>query len=453
MKNIKHLLAALSLLSVIGLFQSAPVSALCTPLPTNRGSVTSTISVPVTGTYRVWSRIKTADATKNSYYLQIDDASCNLNIAASGITANTWTWIDYQGGTLASKLDVSLSAGSHTLIMAGKDDNVQLDRVILTQDTSCVPSGTGDNCAFPPDTTPPTVSITAPTSGATLSAVTNVTANAADDVAVSKVEFFVDGMLKNTDTATPYGFSLDPTTLTGGAHTLTAKAYDIASNSTTSAVVSVNTAAAVVADTTLPVVTITNPLNGATVTGTIAAAATASDNIAVTKVEFSIDGVLKRTELGAPYCLMGDVSGVCSGFDTTTYADGIHTMTAKAYDAAGNSATATSTFTVKNAAPAPSPTPTPTPTADTVLPTVVIKSPVQGSKLPRKSTVSATATDNVAVTFLELKIDGTVYASGATDTLSFTLNSNSLSRGSHTIQATAKDAAGNVGTSSITVYK
>ena len=344
MKNIKSLLAVSTLLFAVGFLQFAPVSAVCTPLPTIRGTATSTISVPATGTYRIWSRVKTADTTKNSYYLQIDDSSCNLSISATGITANTWTWVDYQGGTLTSKLDVSLTAGSHSLIMAGKDDNVQLDRLILLQDTTCIPTGAGDNCAFPPDSTPPTVGITAPASGATLTALTSVMANASDDTAVSKVEFFVDGVLKNTDSTSPYGFSLDPTILTSGSHTLTAKAYDNALNTTTSAVIS---------------------------------------------------------------------------FNTTTSA----------------------------------PSPSPTQTADTILPTVNITSPLQGTKLARKSTVSATAADNIGVSFLELKLDGAVYASGVTDKLSFTLNANTLSRGTHLIQATAKDAAGNVGTKTITVNK
>ncbi len=44
------------------------------------------------------------------------------------------------------------------------------------------------------DTTPPTVSITAPTAGAQVTDIVNVTANAADNVGVQGVQFYVDGV-------------------------------------------------------------------------------------------------------------------------------------------------------------------------------------------------------------------------------------------------------------------
>jgi Ca2+-binding RTX toxin-like protein len=89
-----------------------------------------------------------------------------------------------------------------------------------------------------PDTTPPTVSITAPVSDATVSgtAVT-VSATAADNVRVAGVQFKLDGVnLGVEDTSSPYSIS---TTATNGSHTLTAVARDAAGNMTTSAGVSV----------------------------------------------------------------------------------------------------------------------------------------------------------------------------------------------------------------------
>jgi hypothetical protein len=58
---------------------------------------------------------------------------------------------------------------------------------------------------------------------------------------VSKVEFYVDGVLKSTDTTASYTYSLDPTTLTSGSHALTAKAYDTSNNAATSATITVTT--------------------------------------------------------------------------------------------------------------------------------------------------------------------------------------------------------------------
>jgi hypothetical protein len=89
------------------------------------------------------------------------------------------------------------------------------------------------------DTTAPSTSITAPANGATVSATVNVTANASDNVGVTRVEFWLDGVLKSTDTSSPYAWSWDTTTATSGAHSLVSKAYDAANNTGTSATVNV----------------------------------------------------------------------------------------------------------------------------------------------------------------------------------------------------------------------
>ena len=90
-----------------------------------------------------------------------------------------------------------------------------------------------------PDTTAPTTSITAPANGATVSGTVSVTASASDNVGVTKVEFYLDGVLKSTDTTSPYSWSWDTTTATNAAHSLVSKAYDAAGNIGTSATVSV----------------------------------------------------------------------------------------------------------------------------------------------------------------------------------------------------------------------
>jgi glucose/arabinose dehydrogenase/regulation of enolase protein 1 (concanavalin A-like superfamily) len=89
------------------------------------------------------------------------------------------------------------------------------------------------------DTTAPTVSVTSPSSGATVSGTANISANATDDVGVTKVEFYVDGSIKSTDTTSPYNFSWDTTSSANSSHSLVAKAYDAAGNIGTSTSVSV----------------------------------------------------------------------------------------------------------------------------------------------------------------------------------------------------------------------
>jgi len=90
------------------------------------------------------------------------------------------------------------------------------------------------------DTTAPTVSLTAPAAGATVSASVAVSATASDDVAVAGVQFKLDGAnLGAEDSTSPYSLAWDTTTASNASHTLTAVARDAAGNTTTSAAVTV----------------------------------------------------------------------------------------------------------------------------------------------------------------------------------------------------------------------
>src|SRR2546428_70033 len=87
---------------------------------------------------------------------------------------------------------------------------------------------------LPPDTTPPTVSLTSPGNGATVSGTTAVNATASDNVGVAGVQFLVDGVALGTaDTAAPYTVSWNTTGASNGSHTLTATARDAAGDRAT----------------------------------------------------------------------------------------------------------------------------------------------------------------------------------------------------------------------------
>ena len=83
------------------------------------------------------------------------------------------------------------------------------------------------------DTTAPTVSASESGSSGTIT----LSATASDNVGVAKVEFYVDNVLKATDTTSPYSATLDSTTLANGSHNLVARAYDAAGNVGTSSTV------------------------------------------------------------------------------------------------------------------------------------------------------------------------------------------------------------------------
>ncbi|HET9362100.1 MAG TPA: Ig-like domain-containing protein, partial [Vicinamibacterales bacterium] len=278
----------------------------------------------------------------------------------------------------------------------------------------------------PADTTPPTVSMTAPASGASVAGSVNVSAAATDNVGVTSVQFQLDGAnVGAADTTAPYSTSWNTTTTTNGSHTLTAVARDAAGNSTTSVPVTV-TVSNPVSDTTPPTVSMTAPAGGSTVSGSVNVTATASDNVGVSSVQFQLDGAnLGAADTTAPYA---------TSWNTTAASNGSHTLRAVARDAAGNSTTSASvTVTVSN---------------DTTPPTVSMTAPAAGATVSGTVNVSANASDNIGVTSVQFQLDGANL--GAADTTSpyaISWNTTSVSDGSHTLRAVARDAAGNSTTS------
>lgn len=89
------------------------------------------------------------------------------------------------------------------------------------------------------DTTPPTVSLTAPSSGG-VSGTVSVTATAADNVGVASVQFRRDGVDIGSDSSSPYSINWNTASTPNGSHALTAVALDAAGNATTSSSVSVS---------------------------------------------------------------------------------------------------------------------------------------------------------------------------------------------------------------------
>lgn len=252
--------------------------------------------------------------------------------STSGQTAQRVQFFEGVPGRNGTVTQLTEGSGSYSFTPASGDhfyyaQITQANGLRLWSAPVWVSQGTGG----PSDTTPPSVTATESGTSGTIT----LAASATDNVGVTKVEFYVDGLLVGTDTASPYSMTLDSTTLANGSHNLTAKAFDAAGNSTVSAAAafSVNN---VVADTTPPTVSASETGTS----GTITLSATASDNVGVAQVEFFVDGVSKGVDAAAPYAL---------NLNSTLLANGSHSLVATARDAAGNSAnSATVTFSVNN---------------------------------------------------------------------------------------------------------
>lgn len=186
-----------------------------------------------------------------------------------------------------------------------------------------------------------------------------------------------------------------------------------------------------------PIVSVTSPVAGSTVSGTVPLTVIATDDGGISKVEIYIDNRLYYTPNSAPYTI---------NWDTVGQANGTHTLKAVAYDASFNATSSeTISFTVYNAV-----------SADATPPSVYSISPSEGTKLKGSSvTLKGSAGDNVGVVRLEFLVDDDMIASN-TNSTSLEVkkwSTRNLLRGPHTFTLNAYDAAGNKTSKTVNVTK
>ena len=342
---------------------------------------------------------------------------------AIGVTQVTWANDRGGSGTAAgttgwSVTAITLQPGINVLTATARDaaGNASTDVLSVTYTA--------------PDTTPPVVTITTPTSATTFSTAAStltIGGTASDAVGVTQVTWTNDRGGSGTASGTTT-WSVSNITLALGQNVLTVTARDAANNQSI-AVLTVTYAA----DTTPPAVTITTPTSAATFTttaSTLNVGGTASDNVGVTQVVWANDRGGSGTATGTT---AWSVSGIALQF-------GVNVITVTARDAANNTITDVLTVT-RN---------------DTTLPTVSITSPTTATTyFTSAATVSlgGTAADNVGVTLVSWSNAANGATGTASGTTAWTAAGIPLVDGANAITVTAFDAAGLSRTDSITVTR
>ena len=264
----------------------------------------------------------------------------------------------------------------------------------------------------------PTVTLTSPAEGATVSGQVQLQANASDDHGVTQVDFRVDGTSIGTDATAPYSVPWTTTSVADGPHTVTAIATDTIGQTASDANgVTVDNLDGP------PNVTVTAPTEGATVAGQVQIQANASDDKGVTQVEFRVDGTSLGTDTTAPYSMAWNTTGVGGG---------AHTVEAVATDTIGQTGADSNAVTVDNTPPS-----------------VAITSPSAGATVSGTIPVQANATDNGTVGSVQFFVDGTSIGTDANgaDGWSVSWNTVTAGNGNHDLTAVAADTAGNSATS------
>ena len=267
------------------------------------------------------------------------------------------------------------------------------------------------------DSIPPVVSITAPANNANVTGTVTVTANATDNVAVASVQFSLDGAPLGsplTGAGPSYTTSWNTTGVANGTHTLSAVATDAAGNTASSSI-------SVTISSNTPTVAITVPANNAAVTGTVTLTANAVDNLGIASVQFKLDGAPLGSPVSGPgpfYSMSWNTAGVTSG---------THSISAVATDNSNNTASSSISVVV-----------------DSTPPVISITAPANNALFGANATVTLTAnaTDNVAVASVQFKLDGAplgALLTGAGPNYSTSWNTTGVVNGTHTLSAVATD--------------
>src|SRR5712664_2068049 len=113
---------------------------------------------------------------------------------------------------------------SHSVALTGLSTSTLYHYRVRSKNSSGIESISGDfafQTSSVVDTTPPTIAITAPANGVTVSGSVTVSANASDNVGVASVQFFLDGSnLGSLLIVGPYSVAWNTATASNGAHTL-----------------------------------------------------------------------------------------------------------------------------------------------------------------------------------------------------------------------------------------
>jgi hypothetical protein len=344
------------------------------------------------------------------------------------------------------------------------------------------------------DTTPPTVSITFPTAGATVAGAVTITAVASDDIGVTRVEFLIDGAVVGQGVsarqAGPFEFSWNTTTYTTGAHTLETRAYDAAGNVASSAAVPVT-------------------VDQNSVRFTERFSASGPDNAGWSLTEWALDASDQTGTTGSKSIL----GSATPAFNTVTRTASVSVVLAanprltywRKLDLSGANTSASAAFrvivndgvdtvvdsVVKSGAGAiaesnwtqradvnlsafanksviikfvVTATDTgsnltrarawvdsisvgpPSDAADTTPPTVNVTAPANAATVSGTVDVTASASDSVGVRKVEFYVDGALAYTDTAAPFVFTWNTAGVANGGHSLMAKAYDAANNIGT-------
>ena len=437
--------------------ESVTVANAAPPPPSPTGTLTVAVTQPTPGTTvkgTAWAVVWLTGAT----------GSNTITLTLGGRTVGTGT--SATTGPISLPYDTTLAAdGAQTLTASARDaagkTGTSTVFVVVANGTTSAPAPS------PPTPAPLSATFIAPAAGATVSGTTAVTMSAVGGTAPYTYALALDGTTLVSGASASYTWT---TTATSNAtHTLTLTARDAAgaSASATRTVTVSNGVTSPSPPSPAPggtlSVAVTQPTSGTTVRGNAWAV------VWITGARGTANSV--TLTLGGR--VVGSTTSAGTGpislpYDSTPSADGVQLLTASVRDATGNTGVWSVSVNVANGATPPSPAPTPpsptppTPPAPTPAPpaptgtlTVAITQPTNGATVGGTAwpTLWVEGQSGASNTF-SISVNGQLVASQVTSSrgpVTLPWVTTGIANGPASLTAIVRDAAGNTGTTTISV--
>ena len=279
---------------------------------------TVVITNPLTGQEIVDTTIVIADAQDDNYISEVaffvngDSVSRDLSYPYEYV----WSVTDYPDFTEQTV---------YARAFDGARNRTNSDNVTIT--------------VFPSlDQVPPTARLIYPLAGQILYDVVLVQVDASDDRELDQVDFYIDGILESSVDASsgdsPYSYAWDTRLLAENSeHSLYFKAIDAAGNESDNDAILFTIGRSL--DTEPPTLVLLYPQEGDTLTGTVTVSVDVTDNVAVDRIEYYVDGGV----VGSPN-FVAWAHPWNFNWDTSDWADTFeHTLYIRAVDTSENEST------------------------------------------------------------------------------------------------------------------
>jgi len=212
------------------------------------GTISAIVTGSVAGAETTSPTVTISSPTSSPTYTATGSALTLQGTASDNVGVTRVTWVNSRGGSGTATgtsswtaSAIALQLGSNVLAVTARDAAGNTKTASLTVTLS--------------DTTSPTIAVTAPVFGTTVTSTVVVSGNATDNVGVAGVQFKLDGTNLGAQVTTPpYAVTWNTAATADGAHVLTAVARDAAGNMATSAGVTVTAANARGIDVTSPLI-------------------------------------------------------------------------------------------------------------------------------------------------------------------------------------------------------